>query len=302
MVDYFAIFGVKRDASDREIKEAYRALAKKFHPDQHHGDTETERRMQEINEAKAVLFDPVRREEHRVTLRMRETFSAEHIEELRRNTMFQGTTTYRPPPEVRRPRSKWDKRWKHYTFGVIAALVLTMVGIVSYEIASSPRLVATDPITDLIGRYRTMDPHYVEDSIANDRDTLRIADDSAPKLRHLGDILFGLGEFRSASKYYEAYLKKVPDNDTVIGDLSYALFKQGQYAQTLGVLSREMHGDSNLVVAYYNIGELFLKEDKPFDARDAFRASVHIADSMTHAGRHAPDDARRARDELERIP
>ncbi len=88
----------------------------------------------------------------------------------------------------------------------------------------------------------------------------------------------------------------------MIGNLSYALFRQGQYAQTLEVLSRQMHGDSNLVVAYYNIGELFLKEEKPFDARDAFRASIHIADSMFRTGRRPPDDARRARDELSRIP
>ena len=42
------------------------------------------------------------------------------------------------------------------------------------------------------------------------------------------------------------YLRKSPPNDTVIGNLSYAYFKRGKYAQTLEVLSRNMHGDSNL--------------------------------------------------------
>ena len=302
MVDYFAVFGVKRNASDREIKAAYRALAKKYHPDQHPGDPETERHMQEINEAKAVLFDPVRREEHRVTLRMKENFSMEHIEELRRNSRFQGTTTYKPPPGPRRPKSKWDKRWKQYTIGLIVLLILTASGIISYEMVSSPRSFPSDPIKDIVERYRNTNRDVFGDTLANAHDTVSIPDDSAAKLRRLGDILFNLNEFRSASKYYEAYLKKAPGNDTIIGNLAYALFRQGQYAQTLGVLSRQMHGDSNLVNAYYNIGELFLKEDKPFDARDAFRASVHIADSMSHAGRRPPDDARRARDELERIP
>ena len=84
--------------------------------------------------------------------------------------------------------------------------------------------------------------------------------------------------------------------------MSYALFRQGQYAQTLEVLSHDMHRDSNLVTAYYTIGKLFLKEDKPFDARDAFRASIHIADSMSSIGRHPPDVAQQARDELFKIP
>ena len=301
MVDYFAVFGVKRNASDREIKAAYRALAKKYHPDQHPGDPETERHMQEINEAKAVLFDPVLREEHRVTLRMRENFSMEHIEELRKSSRFQGTTTYKPPPEPRRPRSKWDKRWRQYTIGVIVLFILTAAGIISYEIVYSPRSFPSDPIKDIIARYRNSNRDVFGDTLANARDTVPIPDVSAPMLRRLGDTLLSLGEFRSASKYYEAYLKKAPGNDTIIGNLSYALFKQGQYAQTLEVLSHQMHGDSNLVVAYYTIGELFLKEEKPFDARDAFRASIHIADSMSRAGRRPPDDARRAMHELDRI-
>jgi tetratricopeptide (TPR) repeat protein len=306
VVDYFQVFGVKRNASDREIKDAYRALAKKYHPDPHPGDPESERHMQAINEAKAVLFDPVLREEHRVALRMRETMSAERIEELRRNSRFQGTTTYAPPPP-RRPRSKWDKRWKQYTFGIIALLILVAAGIISYKIASSPRGLPTDPIKDIIGRYRESNSNLLTDSLGASpaltaADTITFPDDSAPKLRRMGDILFSLGEYRSAAKYYEMYLKKAPENDTIIGNLSYAYFKEGRYAQTLQILSRQMHGDSNLVVAYYTIGELFLKEDKPFDARDAFLASVHIADSMSRAGRHPPDDARRAKAELARIP
>jgi curved DNA-binding protein CbpA len=302
VIDYFAVFGVKRNASDREIKAAYRALAKKFHPDSHPGDPEAGRHMQEINEAKAILFDPVLREEHRVKLRMRETFSLEHIEELRRSSRFQGTTTYKPPPEPRRPKSKWDKRWRQYTFGIIAALILVAAGIISYEIVSAPRALQTDPIKDIIDRDRAFNPHFVQDSLANLHDTLTIPDDSAPKLRRIGDTLLSLGEFRLAEKYYELYLKKAPENDTVIGNLSYGLFQQGYYAQTIEVLSSQMRGDSNLVAAYYTIGKLFLKEDKPFDARDAFRASLHIADSMSRAGRPPPDDAHRAKDELSKIP
>ncbi|GEM_PF-2367024 len=299
MIDYFEVFGVKRTASDREIKEAYRRLAKKYHPDPNPGDPEAERHMQAINEAKAVLFDPVLREEHRATLRVREAMSAERLEALRSNSRFKGTTTYTPKPP-RRPASKWDKLWKKYVYAFIALLILGMVGMVSYELVKRPKL-SSDPIGDIVARYRASHTPVLDDTLVETPDSLTFPDDTAPKLRRLGDILFGIGEYRSAAKYYEMYLKKAPENDTVIGNLSYAYFKRGQYAKTLEVLSREMHGDSNLVTAYYNIGELFLREEKPFDARDAFRAATHIADSMTASGRRPPDDARRAKNELAKL-
>ena len=299
MIDYFEVLGVKRTASDREIKEAYRRLAKKYHPDPHPGDPEAGRRMQALNEAKATLFDPVKREEHRATLRMREGISAERLEELRRNSRFQGSTTYTPHPP-RLPGSKWDELWRKYFLSVAVVLLLSTAALVAYEMANHPKLPA-DPIRAIISRYQTPVSPF-GDSIPTPPDTLRFPDDSAPKLRRMGDILFGLGEYRSAAKYYEMYLKKSPENDTVIGNLSYAYFKRGEFAKTLEVLSHEMHGDSNLVVAYYNLGQLFQKEGKPFDARDAFRAAVHISDSMAAAGRHPPEQGNRAKNELVRMP
>ncbi len=299
MVDYFEVLGLKRTASDREIKEAYRRLAKKYHPDPHPGDPGAERHMQEINEAKAVLFDPVKREEHRAMLRARETLSFERLEELRRNSRFQGTTIYRPP-QPRRPRSIWDKRWKKYFYGATILIILSTAGLISYGLLTQPKL-PSDPIAAIIARYRPA-PSLFPDSIPEPPDTLTFPEDTPPKLRRMGDILFGLHEYRSAAKYYEMYLKKVPGNDTVIGALSMAYFKEGQFAKTLEVLSREMHGDSNLVVAYYNLGELFKNEGKPFDAQDAFRESTHIADSMISVGRHPPEQAGRAQAELNKIP
>ena len=49
--DPYKVLGVRPDASDEEIKRAYRELAKKYHPDRNPGDAEAARRMQEINAA-----------------------------------------------------------------------------------------------------------------------------------------------------------------------------------------------------------------------------------------------------------
>ena len=56
--DPYKVLGVSRDASDEEIKQAYRRLAKKYHPDLNPGDKEAARRMQEVNAAYEQIKNP----------------------------------------------------------------------------------------------------------------------------------------------------------------------------------------------------------------------------------------------------
>ena len=61
MADYYAALGVARDASDEEIKKAYRRMAMQFHPDRNGGSKEAEEKFKDVAEAWEVLGDPQKR-------------------------------------------------------------------------------------------------------------------------------------------------------------------------------------------------------------------------------------------------
>ena len=62
--DYYEVLGVKKDASDDEIKKAFRKLAIKYHPDKNPGNKEAEEKFKEANEAYSVLSDKTKRQRY----------------------------------------------------------------------------------------------------------------------------------------------------------------------------------------------------------------------------------------------
>jgi DnaJ-class molecular chaperone len=63
-IDYYKILGVDKTASDKDIKNAYRKLARKHHPDLNPDNAESNKIFQQLNEANEVLSDPEKRKKY----------------------------------------------------------------------------------------------------------------------------------------------------------------------------------------------------------------------------------------------
>ena len=63
-VDYYKILGIDKTATPKDIKSAYRKLARKYHPDLNPNNKDANKNFQEINEANEVLSDPEKRKKY----------------------------------------------------------------------------------------------------------------------------------------------------------------------------------------------------------------------------------------------
>ena len=63
-IDYYKVLGIDKNATEKDIKSAYRKQARKYHPDVNPNDKEAHKRFQEVNEANEVLSDPDKRKKY----------------------------------------------------------------------------------------------------------------------------------------------------------------------------------------------------------------------------------------------
>src|SRR5947207_9051274 len=63
-IDYYQVLGLDKNATQEDIKKAYRKLARKHHPDLNPNDKEAHKKFQQVNEANEVLSDPEKRKKY----------------------------------------------------------------------------------------------------------------------------------------------------------------------------------------------------------------------------------------------
>jgi len=120
--DYYEVLGVKRDATDEQIRQAYRKLARKYHPDVNPGDRVAEDKFKELNEANEVLSDPAKRKRY---------------DQLGAN--WKNGAEFTPPPGWARTNVQFDDLGSIFGGGGFSDFFETLFGGMRSEPASEPR-------------------------------------------------------------------------------------------------------------------------------------------------------------------
>jgi len=134
----YAALGVPRGASERQVRQAYRRLAKRYHPDLH-PDAETTERMQRVNQAWEILSCPTRRASYDAESASRGSAGGGHWSASRRSgpmssasTAWHGTWVS-PPPAARAYTSARSRPYDHGDRLGWAGVVLTVaIGLLAF--------------------------------------------------------------------------------------------------------------------------------------------------------------------------
>lgn len=136
-LDPYATLGVPRGASERQVRQAYRRLAKRYHPDLY-PDAETTERMQRVNQAWEILSSPTRRASYDAESASRESAGGRHWSASRRSgPMSSASTTWNgtwaSPPAAGTYSSAGSRRYDDGDGPGWAGLMLMVaIGLVAF--------------------------------------------------------------------------------------------------------------------------------------------------------------------------
>jgi curved DNA-binding protein CbpA len=176
MKDFYYILGLNQGSSPDEIKEAYRKLSKKLHPDLNQGDEYFENRFKDIQEAFEILRDPAKRARYDEQLNRFNTES-----EIKKQQAYE--RAYRQPPPRPAPRayraSSTKTMHRNRTIGldITIAAVGTIVAFYLYSMFISPpktRVVHGEiaPAAAVMNHPKHKHRHFLRNKFASDSNEL----------------------------------------------------------------------------------------------------------------------------------
>jgi tetratricopeptide (TPR) repeat protein len=268
MKDYFSILGVPRYASEEQIKEAYRRQALRWHPDANPLDEDAERKMQDLNRAKEVLFDTDTREEYKRVLAIQDQLSLDNLRKLRQKYKDDRDAVL-PDIEYRFP---YDRR----RMTVIISGAIILFGVVTYFLVGNKSGGRPgDPIKQIVDRHNPVGsppssllPPTIDTTISLDA------------LERLASVSAMMGDYRTAAGYWEAAASQGDKHLSTIVNLSIANLRLRDYPKAFAVIESYAASAQDKLLLYATLGDYFKSESQPVDAKDAYRKALEFQSSV----------------------
>ncbi len=262
--DYFSVLGLPRYASEEEIKEAYRRLALRWHPDANPHDDEALRKMQDLNRAKEVLFEKETREEYRRLLSVQDQLSFENLQKIRQKYK-DDKDSEAPEIEIRYPY----KRGK--VIAGIAIFFLILGGIGYWMSRQSSSSHPSDPVQSIVDRHiGYSNPKPIDENAASIP-----GDSNSPEsLERMASSSAMLGDMETAAKYWRASLRADNHPLSTIVNISLAYIKMKQYPAAFAIINEYVTSPRELLLVYTTLGDYFKSELQVVDANDAYTKAL----------------------------
>lgn len=281
MINYYHILGVEYNATEAEIKAAFKAKAITYHPDKHQGDKNMEELFKQINEAYQTLSNPYKRSNHDMMLRYGS--SAQTTVRTPRYTSYgHGPQNRHYAPQV----SNWKATLYAFMFAfTIAAIIKTVLYIAEeYQAMQRAEMLAERRDTfDMAKNARNLGNYKQSLQLLSDlghfwteeRDMRDYKDNLLVEIKHKGDELLKQGEFEQAIAHYDllkdysvsntlSYLKQIAVAYQGMGEISKALevfqmmhlygYRSTSFYLEMGSLYEEGVKDTEKALNYYQIG------------------------------------------------
>jgi len=280
MINYYHILGVAFNATEVEIKAAYKSKAISFHPDKHDGDKNMEELFKQVNEAYQVLSNPYKRSKHDMMLKYGASV----------NTTVTPTYRRQYPPQSRKYYTPAMSNLKATAYAFLFAFTIALIMKTGMYIADE--YMAREKAELLAGRRSIFDQvksaHQQGDlgqSLqllsdmgyfwSEEQDMKDFKDYLLDEIKDIGDQMLADGEFESAISHYDmlkdysvsntiTYMKKMAVAYQGMGDVGKALevyqmmhlygYRTTTFYLEMGMLYERGMRDLNQALNYYQIG------------------------------------------------
>lgn len=280
MINYYHILGVSSNASEAEIKTAYKTKAISYHPDKHKGDKNMEELFKQVNEAYQTLSNPYKRSNHDMMLKYGQVPPAVVHSSYGRKSNYQKQRRYAPQMS----------NWKATAYAFLFAFTIALIMKTGMYIADEYK--AREKAEILAGRRNIFDQvktaynqgdlkqslHLLSDLgyfWSEERDMRDFKDFLLVEIKDKGDELLAEGKFEKAISHYDmlkdysvsntiSYLKKIAMAYQGMGEVGKALevfqmmhlygYRSTSFYLEMGMLFEEGMQDLDKALNYYKIG------------------------------------------------